>query len=83
MEFQNIGYELAEQNCLSVQSQQYHREQNRNVLNCVCKLKEFLDVADSVSPEYEDVAVMQCIMLMDEYYKSHGRSMRGFSRTAS
>lgn len=83
MEFQSIGYELSEQNGLCVQTQQYHREQNRNVLNCVCKLKEFLDVADSVSPEYEDVAVMQCIMLMEEYYKSHGRRLHDFSRSAS
>ncbi len=83
MEFQNISYELAEQNGLCVKTQQYHREQNRNVLNCVCKLKEFLDVADSVAPEYEDVAVMQCIMLMDEYYRSHGRKLRRWNRTAS
>lgn len=83
MEYQSSSYEIADQNSLSVQTQQYHREQNRNVLNCVCKLKEFLDVADSIAAEYEDVAVMQCIMLMEEYYRSHGRKLHGWSRNAS
>lgn len=76
MQYQELSYETVNPAPLSIPVQQYHREQAQNVINCVCKLKEFLDVADSVSPEYEDVAVMQCVGLMKEYYKRHGKSLR-------
>ncbi len=77
MQYQELSYETVNHAPLSMPiQQQYHSEQAQNVMNCVCKLKEFLDVADSVSPEYEDFAVVQCIGLMREYYRRHGKRLR-------
>ena len=76
MQYQECSYETVNPVCLNAPMQQYHSEQAQNVMNCVYKLKEFLDVADSVSPEYEDFAVMQCIGLMKEYYRRHGKRLR-------
>ncbi|MBQ7954574.1 MAG: hypothetical protein IJ282_02370 [Lachnospiraceae bacterium] len=76
MQNQNLSYEIVNQGCFNRPAQQYHSQQTQNVMNCVLKLKEFLDVADSVSPEYEDVAVMQCIGLMEDYYRRHGKRLR-------
>ncbi len=77
MQYQEVNYETVDHSYLALPiQQQYHWEQTQNVMNCVCKLKEFLDVADSVAPEYEDLAVMQCVGLMKEYYRRHGKHLR-------
>lgn len=50
------------------QLQQFHTNQLLKTYDCARKLKEFLESADKVSPQYWNVAASQCFAVLGEYF---------------
>lgn len=50
------------------QLQQFHNEQMLKTYDCAHKLQEFLESADKVSPQYQDIAALQCCSVLGEYF---------------
>ena len=51
------------------QLQQFHNNQMLKTFECVHKLEDFLKSADELAPQYRDIATVQCLILLDEYFK--------------
>ena len=51
------------------QQQQFHNNQMLKTFECVHKLEDFLKSADELAPQYRDIAAVQCLILLDEYFK--------------
>ena len=59
---------------ISQQAQQeHHKEQVKQVLDSVQKLKDFLDSTDSIEPQYQKMASNEFCAILFDYLKKHGK----------
>ena len=67
MMYNYYPYNLFNQNAMSAYDQQqayqqYHYEQQKNVVDMVKALSDFLDAAQKVAPEYQEQATNMCFV---------------------
>lgn len=57
------------------QLQQFHYNQLFKTYDCANKLKDFLESAEEVSPQYRDIAALQCYAVLGDYFKEKKTSV--------
>lgn len=73
MEYQYPLYNIFNQTVIETQlRQRHHNEQIIKSMDCVNKLKEFLESIDKVESDYQNIALEQCCILIVNYMKIHG-----------
>lgn len=62
------NYEYIEKQAM----QQYYYSQMFQTADCVCKLRDFLDSADQMKPEYKDQFISACCSVVLEHARKYG-----------
>lgn len=73
MIYQNSVYNIFNQSFVEDQlRQQHHNDQVMKSIECANKLREFLESTDKVDPNYQNIALEQCCIVLGDYMKKHG-----------
>lgn len=73
MLYQNPLYGIFNQSYIQEQLQkQHHNDQVMKALDCAKKLDDFMESMDKVEPEYQQLALSQCCLVLDQHMKKRG-----------
>ncbi len=77
MMYQNSIYGIINQNYVQEQlqiqrAQQYHNDQMMKSFDCAKKLDDFMKSIDKVAPEYQQVVLGECCVVVGNYMRQHG-----------
>lgn len=71
MVYQNPIYGIFDQSYIEAQLRKHHMDQVQKSYDCAGKLRDFLESTDKVEPEYQNMALMQCINVIVNHMKTH------------
>lgn len=73
MLYQNPVYGIFNQSYIQEQLRvQHHNDQVMKSIDCAKKLDDFMESMEKVEPEYQQLALSQCCLVLEKYMKRHG-----------